>query len=75
MSLDMASSLSPKCTPLKNEYDSCFNAWFEGYLEPATAASATPEQRSAFSKQKAEEFDRNCGKIWEQYRDCVQVSV
>jgi len=28
-------SLSPKCTPLKQRYDSCFNAWFEGYLQPA----------------------------------------
>jgi Uncharacterised protein family (UPF0203) len=69
----MASSLSPQCTPLKHAYDSCFNAWFEGYLEPAVAASSNPEQRSAFSKQKAAEFERSCGKIWEQYRDCVQV--
>ncbi|ORX37198.1 hypothetical protein BD324DRAFT_625140 [Kockovaella imperatae] len=28
-------SLSARCTPLKREYDSCFNAWFEGYLQPA----------------------------------------
>ncbi|WVF69991.1 hypothetical protein IAT40_004776 [Kwoniella sp. CBS 6097] len=34
-------SLSPECTPLKHRYDSCFNAWFEGYLQPALAASAS----------------------------------
>ena len=45
----MASSLSDECTPMKREYDSCFNAWFEGYLEPAVIAS------SAYSKAKAEE--------------------
>jgi hypothetical protein len=28
-------SLSPACTPLKTTYDSCFNLWFEGYLQPA----------------------------------------
>ncbi|WRT64953.1 uncharacterized protein IL334_001894 [Kwoniella shivajii] len=34
-------SLSPECTPLKHRYDSCFNAWFEGYLQPALAASTS----------------------------------
>ncbi|WVR04488.1 hypothetical protein IAU60_001492 [Kwoniella sp. DSM 27419] len=33
-------SLSPECTPLKHRYDSCFNAWFEGYLQPALSAAA-----------------------------------
>ena len=68
----MAHSLSDECTPLKREYDSCFNAWFEGYLEPAVAA--TPAERLKYSQDKAEEYERNCGKIWNQYRACVQVS-
>lgn len=67
----MAHSLSEECTPLKREYDTCFNAWFEGYLEPAVAA--TPEQRTQYSQDKAAEYERNCGKIWVQYRECVQV--
>lgn len=67
----MAQSLSPECTPLKKEYDSCFNAWFEGYLEPAV--SALERQREAYSKSKAEEFQQKCGKVWEAYRGCVQV--
>lgn len=71
----MAHSLSPQCTPLKLEYDSCFNAWFEGYLEPAVAASASSEQRASFSKQKADEFQQKCGKVWESYRECVQVRL
>ena len=67
----MAHSLAEQCTPLKREYDTCFNAWFEGYLEPAVAA--TPETRKRYSAEKAAEYERNCGKIWAQYRDCVQV--
>lgn len=71
----MSSSLAPECTPLKHEYDTCFNAWFEGYLEPAVAASTSVEKRTAYSKQKAEEFDRKCGGVWESYKACVQKAV
>ncbi|KXN85187.1 hypothetical protein AN958_11610 [Leucoagaricus sp. SymC.cos] len=71
----MAHSLSEACTPLKHEYDTCFNAWFEGYLEPAVAASTNPEIRSAYSKRKADEFDAKCGSIWEKYKACVQKAV
>ncbi|RDB27126.1 Mitochondrial distribution and morphology protein 35 [Hypsizygus marmoreus] len=71
----MAHSLSPECTPLKLEYDACFNAWFEGYLEPAVAASASTAQREAYSHRKAAEFQEKCGKVWESYRLCVQKAV
>ena len=72
----MAESLSPECTSLKIAYDSCFNAWFEGYLEPAVAAaSASPQQRQVYSQQKAAEFQEKCGGIWEDYRKCVQVAL
>ena len=69
----MAHSLEERCTPLKLEYDSCFNSWFEGYLEPAVSASASPESRAKYSKEKAEEYERKCGKIWASYRECVRV--
>lgn len=70
----MASSLSAECTPLKTKYDSCFNSWFEGYLEPAVSASAsTPAARAAYSKQKAEEYESSCGKLFEAYQACVKV--
>jgi hypothetical protein len=75
----MAHSLSPECTPLKHEYDACFNTWFEGYLEPAIANANTKghsqDQRIHYSKLKKEEYDRKCGSIWEKYKDCVQVST
>jgi TRIAP1/MDM35 family protein len=75
----MAHSLSPECTPLKHEYDACFNTWFEGYLEPAIANANTKghsqDQRIEYSKLKKEEYDRKCGSIWEKYKDCVQVST
>jgi TRIAP1/MDM35 family protein len=70
----MSQSLSPECTPLKQEYDTCFNSWFEGYLEPAIGAAATQKDRAEHSKQKREEYDQKCGKIWTQYQACVQVS-
>ena len=69
----MAHSLEERCTSLKLEYDSCFNSWFEAYLEPAVSASASPESRAKYSKEKAEEYERKCGKIWASYRECVQV--
>jgi len=34
-------SLDPECTPLKHRYDSCFNLWFEGYLQPALDSRST----------------------------------
>jgi len=80
----MASSLSPECTPLKHAYDQCFNSWFEGYLQPAiqstassSSASSTPkeEDRRAYSKRKAAEFEEKCGKVWETYRACVTRAV
>ncbi|TFY80255.1 hypothetical protein EWM64_g3753 [Hericium alpestre] len=71
----MAQSLTSECTPLKLEYDSCFNSWFEGYLEPAVSASASSEQRAKYSKEKAEEYESKCGKIWASYRACVQKAV
>ncbi|KAF9809140.1 hypothetical protein IEO21_07541 [Rhodonia placenta] len=73
----MAHSVSEACTPLKREYDACFNAWFEGYLEPAVSASASadPARRTTFAQEKAAEYERSCGKVWAQYRECVQGAV
>jgi TRIAP1/MDM35 family protein len=73
----MAHSLSAECTPLKLSYDSCFNAWFAGYLEPTLSAQQQQEKQKhpdEYAKQKADEYQQKCGKIWEGYRDCVQVS-
>ncbi|KIL64853.1 hypothetical protein M378DRAFT_36616, partial [Amanita muscaria Koide BX008] len=71
----MADSLSPECTPLKQKYDSCFNAWFEGYLDPAITNNTSAEARAAYSKMKADEYQAKCGQIWEKYRKCVQKAV
>ncbi|KAJ2914332.1 hypothetical protein MD484_g6078, partial [Candolleomyces efflorescens] len=70
----MAESLAPECTPLKTTYDACFNSWFEGYLEPAVAASQTAD-REAYSKKKAEEYQQKCGKVWEEYKSCIQKAI
>ncbi|KAI5981407.1 mitochondrial distribution/morphology family 35/apoptosis [Pisolithus albus] len=73
----MAHSLSPECTPLKHAYDSCFNSWFEGYLEPAIANSQklSEGQRNEYAKRKAEEFEQNCGAVWGKYKECVQKAL
>ena len=72
----MAESLSAACTPLKQKYDACFNAWFESYLESATllSNSVSKQEREAKAKAKAEEYETRCGAVWREYRNCVQVS-
>ncbi|KAJ7496771.1 mitochondrial distribution/morphology family 35/apoptosis [Mycena latifolia] len=70
----MADSLSPECTPLKQQYDSCFNAWFEGYLEPISS-SATEAQRTAHYERKAKEFEAKCGKVYAEYQSCILNAV
>ena len=72
----MAHSLSSECTPLKHAYDSCFNAWFAGYLEPTLTPHQQREKNEnpqEYQKQKAEEYQQKCGKVWESYKECVQV--
>jgi len=74
----MASSLSPECTPLKHEYDNCFNSWFEGYLEPvvgSTDKEAPNREQEKHVRAKAEEYESNCGKLWGAYKECVQVRL
>ncbi|EPQ53828.1 hypothetical protein GLOTRDRAFT_22655, partial [Gloeophyllum trabeum ATCC 11539] len=57
-------------------YDACFNAWFEGHLEPAVSSATAPsEERQTHSRRKAEEYEASCGKIWASYRECVQKTV
>ena len=68
----MAHSLADECTPSKLAYDSCFNAWFEGYLQPAVSAS--PDQRAAYTAAKAKEYEEKWGKIWREYKECVKIS-
>ncbi|KAJ7189567.1 mitochondrial distribution/morphology family 35/apoptosis [Mycena pura] len=70
----MADSLAPVCTSLKQEYDSCFNVWFEGYLEPL-ATTATEAQRTSHYQRKAEEFQAKCGKVYAEYQNCLQSAV
>jgi TRIAP1/MDM35 family protein len=74
----MAHSLSSECTPLKHAYDSCFNAWFAGYLEPTLTPHQQREKNKnpqEYQKQKAEEYQQKCGKVWESYKECVQVCI
>ena len=74
----MAHSLSSECTPLKHAYDSCFNAWFAGYLEPTLSPHQQREKDKnpqEYQKQKAEEYQQKCGKVWESYKECVQVGL
>ena len=67
----MSQSLSPKCTPLKQAYDDCFNRWFAEYLD--SPPSSSNQERMDYSQRQAQEFEKRCGKIWESYRSRVQV--
>ncbi|EDR01301.1 uncharacterized protein LACBIDRAFT_312227 [Laccaria bicolor S238N-H82] len=58
---------------LQAKYDTCFNAWFEGYLEPAVAVSSS--ERSAYSQQRADEFGRTAGRFGNNISPCVQKAV
>ncbi|TFK65062.1 hypothetical protein BDN72DRAFT_846052 [Pluteus cervinus] len=55
----MADSLSSECTPLKKEYDLCFNAWFAGYLEPAVRISASSSSNSSSSSSSNQSSNNN----------------
>ncbi|KAK8858793.1 hypothetical protein IAR55_003023 [Kwoniella newhampshirensis] len=49
-------SLSPECTPMKHRYDSCFNLWFEGYLQPALDASRANSSSTPSSSASSSTF-------------------
>ena len=74
-------SLHPPCTALKKAYDSCFNHWFDEYLQlaapiPPSAGKGNPkveEERQAKIKAKAIEYEQKCGATWKAYRDCLEV--
>jgi TRIAP1/MDM35 family protein len=72
----MSQSLSKECTPLKAEYDSCFNAWLESYLTPGPRPDSISEQDWAAqrTKAKATEYDDKCGHVWKAYSVCIKVS-
>ncbi|EJT99444.1 hypothetical protein DACRYDRAFT_23966 [Dacryopinax primogenitus] len=65
----MSHSLKPECTPLKHKYDACFNTWFEGYLQPPPGGkSESEEAQRQWQRDKRDEYERTCGKVWEGYR-------
>lgn len=73
----MASSLAPECTPLKRKFDSCFNSWFEGYINHA-APDKTPvgpeiAAREAAIQASALLYDERCGALWKEYSKCLEV--
>lgn len=39
----------------------------------ALTTSSPIEQRAEWAKAKKEEYDRNCGALWTDYRECLQV--
>lgn len=73
----MSQSLSKECTPLKSEYDSCFNAWLESYLTSGPRPEGIPEQEwvAQRTKVKAKEYDDKCGEVWKAYNACVKVGL
>ncbi len=54
-------SLVESCTPLKAQYDGCFNIWFKNYFLKGRGA-----ERS---------HDQACGELFEQYQKCLTVKL
>lgn len=52
-------SIDDSCTPIKAQYDDCFNSWF----------------RDKFLKGKGDELghDQACGKFFKEYQQCLKV--
>ena len=52
-------SIDESCSPLKLNYDNCFNSWF----------------RNVFLKGKASEVshDQACGNLFRDYQECLKV--
>ena len=53
-------SIDESCTPLKKNYDNCFNSWF----------------RDVFLKNNSskQEHDKVCGEQFKEYQACLKVS-
>ena len=52
-------SIDSECTPLKKQYDDCFNAWFKEYFLSGRRAEVTHEEA--------------CGSLFTKYQACLQV--
>ena len=73
----MSQSLAPECTPLKHAYDSCFNSWFAGYLQPQDKSKDSSQSgyNEEHTAAQVRDYQEKCGKLWKEYQDCVMVSV
>lgn len=72
----MANSVNPECNSYKRRYDSCFNTWFEQYLNlasPATPTSTAVDPEAL--RKKGAELNTKCGDLFKIYRTCIEVSV
>jgi TRIAP1/MDM35 family protein len=54
----------------QQRYDTCFNTWFASYLPLASSPDTSETER----KTKADEYERKCGKTFEEYKACLQVN-
>jgi len=52
-------SIDSDCTPLKKQYDDCFNAWFKEYFLIGRGTEVTHEGA--------------CGTLFTKYQACLQV--
>jgi TRIAP1/MDM35 family protein len=69
----MSHSLAPECTSLKHAYDSCFNSWFAGYLQPQPNSGDGVVDRQKQMEAQVKDYEVKCGIVWEEYKDCLLV--
>ncbi|KAA1138199.1 hypothetical protein PGTUg99_018126 [Puccinia graminis f. sp. tritici] len=67
-------SLEPKCTPLKNSYDACFNLWFEKYLTLTANYESGNDRKRVLARSK-EQYEKDCGLKWLQYHSCLNEAL
>ncbi|KXS16850.1 UPF0203-domain-containing protein [Gonapodya prolifera JEL478] len=70
----MASSLAPQCTPLKREYDTCFNKWYaESFLKGAYEPGVSSNGNGGVGEQGKARTE--CDELFEKYRACVWNAI
>lgn len=77
--LELMASLSPECTPLKHEYDTCFNQWYaQLLLSTDSSSSSSLSSLSNYKKPSSSTTSTTpfvpCEALFKKYQECVWVN-
>jgi len=73
----MANSVNPACNAFKRQYDSCFNTWFEQYLNTSLPSSGNNNSKPdpEVLRSKGKELESKCGDLFKTYRRCIESDL